>query len=146
MSPLPPPPPPPPPLLHLHSAPAPPLCLLLLHLFSDYSSIGSRADVAIGGYADLATDAHKEAGGCPRGAAEATRRRHRVFVSTRIAEKKKSHRGDRTVLNVFNIVDLWTCPCRVPSTSRGPASLRASKVCDIDPTDRSDVVTRQPSG
>lgn len=44
---------------HLHSTHAPLLCVLLLHLCSDYSSIGSHADVAIGRYADLAIDTHK---------------------------------------------------------------------------------------
>lgn len=43
------------------------LCVLLLHLCSDYSSIGSHADVAIGRYADLAIDTHKRPRRCLRG-------------------------------------------------------------------------------
>lgn len=43
---------------HLHSTHAPLLCTLSLHLWSDYSSIDSHADVAIGRYADLAVDSH----------------------------------------------------------------------------------------
>lgn len=48
---------------HLHSTHAPLLCVLLLHLCSDYSSIDSHADVAIGRCADLALDTH-HAGAC----------------------------------------------------------------------------------
>lgn len=54
---------------HLHSPHAPLLCVLLLHLCSDYSSIGSHADVAIGRYADLAIDTHKQPRRCLRGTA-----------------------------------------------------------------------------
>ncbi|KAF3686817.1 hypothetical protein EXN66_Car002489 [Channa argus] len=43
---------------HLHSTHAPLLHVLLLHLCSDYSSIDSHADVAIGRHADLAIDTH----------------------------------------------------------------------------------------
>lgn len=39
------------------------LCVLLLHLCSDYSSIDSHADVAIGRLADLALDTHNK-GSC----------------------------------------------------------------------------------
>lgn len=49
----------PPPPTHLHSTHAPLLCVLSLHLCSDYSSIESYADVAIGRYADLAIDTHQ---------------------------------------------------------------------------------------
>lgn len=50
---------------HLRSTHAPLLCVLLLHLCSDYSSIDSHADVAIGRYADLAIDTHnRPAGSC----------------------------------------------------------------------------------
>lgn len=55
---------------HLHSTHAPLLCVLLLHLCSDYSSIGSHADVAIGRYADLAIDTHKRPHGSLQGYSE----------------------------------------------------------------------------
>lgn len=45
---------------HLHSTHAPPLCVLLLHLCSDYSSIDSHTDVAIGRCAELALDTHNQ--------------------------------------------------------------------------------------
>lgn len=56
-----------PPPSHLHSTHAPLLCVLLLHLCSDYSSIDSHADVAIGRYADPAVDTHKRQCRCLRG-------------------------------------------------------------------------------
>lgn len=57
---------------HLHSSHAPLLCVLLLHLCSDYSSIDSRADIAIGRYADLAIDTHNRPCRCLWGTALAS--------------------------------------------------------------------------
>lgn len=50
---------------HLHSTHAPLLCVLLLHLCSDYSSIDSHADVSIGRYA--AIDTHTRLCRCQQG-------------------------------------------------------------------------------
>lgn len=86
---------------HLHSAHAPLLCVLLLHLCSDYSSIDSHADVAIGRCADLALDTHNRPCRCLRGADDLqVMRSVFVLVSSRDAFVSTAFRCRKDVQSV----------------------------------------------
>lgn len=84
---------------HLHSTHAPLLCLLSLHLCSDYSFIDSHADVAIGGYADPAIDTHNRAKQVPSGYSE-------LWSVSVLAREKNIHFLAEKKVNMLKIA-MW---------------------------------------